>query len=178
MSVPVERVETAVDDLLRLHCRQWAGRGINKEHLSPRFREHLVRTAGELIGEDRASITEFRVDGELVASNFSLVGKDFAGGYLYGADPELRNRIDTFALVLRQSLKEAGERGLPALSMLRGAEPHKAKWGAAEVANQRVLLARTHRAALYAAATGGKTGAATLLKRHFPQLADSLRRPL
>ncbi|MFI6595998.1 GNAT family N-acetyltransferase [Nonomuraea sp. NPDC050536] len=173
--VTADGVPAAIHELLRLHCLQWSGRGINKDHLRPQFRRHLVHAAKNLIPAGHAALTEFRVGGELVASNFSLIGKDFAGGYLYGADPRLRTSIDVFALVLGHCLRETTERGLATLSMLRGAEPHKAKWGAVVVDNHRLILGHNRRAALYAAAASGRVGAAAMAKHRFPNLAEAVR---
>ncbi|WP_214321163.1 GNAT family N-acetyltransferase [Nonomuraea sediminis] len=173
--VTADGVPAAVHELLRLHRLQWRGRGINKDHLKPQFRRHLIHSAKDLIPAGQAALTEFRVGGELVASNFSLVGKDFAGGYLYGADPRLRTSIDVFALVLGHCLRETTERGLATLSMLRGDEPHKAKWGAVVVDNHRLILGRTRRAALYAGAASGRVGAAAMAKHRFPSLAEAIR---
>ncbi|WP_157251480.1 GNAT family N-acetyltransferase [Nonomuraea typhae] len=176
-TVHPEQVPAAIDDLLRLHAMQWSGRAINKEHLRPRFRRHLVQSATELIATGQAALTEFRVGDRLVASDFCLVGGDFTGGYLYGADPWLRTRVDTFAMVIQQSLRRAHERGLRTVSLLRGNEPHKAKWGATAVANQRVILGRTRRAAAYAAAVSARIRAARALKEHFPSVAGAPSRP-
>jgi CelD/BcsL family acetyltransferase involved in cellulose biosynthesis len=173
--VPPERVESAVDGLLRLHAQQWTGRGINKEHLRPRFRNHLSQAACLMVASGQASVTEFRADGRLVAANLCLIGRDFSGGYLYGADPALRSRIDTFALVLRHSLREAHERGLPTLSMLRGAESHKARWGAHPVASHRLVLGRNQRALFYTALIEGRGSAAAVVKDHWPVLARIVR---
>ncbi|MFD9943875.1 GNAT family N-acetyltransferase [Nonomuraea sp. NPDC059023] len=172
-AVTPEQVPAAMEDLLRLHALQWAGRPINKEHLSPRFQAHLTRSATELIATGRAALTEFRVGERLVAADFCLIGADFAGGYLYGADPWLRTRVDTFAMVLRHGLRQAHARRLEKLSLLRGAEPHKAKWGAKAIGNRRMIFGRTHRAGPYAALVRARIRAARTLKERLPAKAGS-----
>ncbi|MEV0586808.1 GNAT family N-acetyltransferase [Nonomuraea sp. NPDC050310] len=170
-AVRPEQVPAAMDELLRLHNLQWSGRGINPEHLRPRFREHLVHSAVRLVGAGQAALTEFRVGERLVAANLSIVGTDFAGGYLYGTDPWLRTQVDTFAMIVQHELGQAHERGLREVSMLRGGEPHKAKWGAVAVDNQRLLFARTPAASAYAAAVRLRAHAARTIKARFPALA-------
>lgn len=166
---------SAMLDLLRLHSLQWSERGINQEHLLPRFQEHLVRSAVQLIGSGQATLTEFRIGDRLVAADFSLVGTDFSGGYLYGADPWLRTQADTFAMIMQQALRHASARGLRTVSMLRGAEPHKAKWGAIPVESHRLIFARTTLAAGYMAMVSVRGRTARLVKRRFPTLARFYR---
>ncbi|NUR86600.1 MAG: GNAT family N-acetyltransferase [Nonomuraea sp.] len=171
-TVSPDGVPAAMAGLLRLHALQWAGRPINKEHLRPRFQRHLVRSAAELIAGGQAVLTEFRVGDRLVAADLSFLGSDFSGGYLYGADPWLRTQIDTFAMVVRHAVRQAHDRGLRTVSMLRGSEPHKARWGAQPVASRRLILGRTRRSAAYAAAVSARITAGETLKRRFPALAE------
>ncbi|WP_084955806.1 GNAT family N-acetyltransferase [Thermoactinospora rubra] len=170
-AVPAEQAARGIADLLRLHALQWAGRGINPEHLSPRFSGHLTRAVRSLIAQRRAALTEFRVDGRLVVSDLCLIGKDFTGGYLYGAHPDLRTKIDIFALLLRHNLQATYARGIPTLSLLRGTEPHKIKWGAQPVDNHRLILGRGGQAAWYAAHARTERAARTFAKQRWPWLA-------
>ncbi|GAA4056401.1 GNAT family N-acetyltransferase [Nonomuraea soli] len=172
--VGAEQVPAAMEQLLELHARQWAGRAINQEHLRPRFHRHLTQAATELVAAGGAALTQFWVGERLVAADFRIIGRDFAGGYLYGADPWLRTTgIDTFAMILHHGLLHASEQGLTTLSLLRGAEPHKIKWGAEPVQNHRMIFGRTVRANGYVAAVKARLHAARTLKQHFPRLAGA-----
>ncbi|MFD3590589.1 GNAT family N-acetyltransferase [Streptomyces sp. NPDC058683] len=148
-----EGVDTALGRLLELHRLQWQERKVTTEHLQSRFREHLVRSVGPMVRSGDAVVTEFRLDDEVVAVDLTLLSPSLAGGYLYGAHPQLRERKADVAVMLLDACAQhtgAGERG--ALSLLRGNEPYKHHWRPQPVANQRLLLARRRTAPLLTAA--------------------------
>lgn len=96
-----------------------------------------------MVGDGTAAMTEFRLNGEVVASNLSLQSGQLTGGYLYGADPALRERkVDVSTMLLREVAQQASDGGREVLSLLRGAEQYKNHWGPMPVVNQRLLLAR------------------------------------
>lgn len=135
-------VPDAVATMLRLHHMQWRGRGVTPEHVRARFAEHLVRAATAMVGDGDAVVTEFRLDGSVVAVNFTVLSPALAGGYLYGADPALRDaKVDVTTLLMRHGVRHAAGAGRPVLSLLRGAEPHKFHWRPEHVVNERLLLA-------------------------------------
>ncbi|MER5895829.1 GNAT family N-acetyltransferase [Streptomyces sp. NPDC001876] len=141
---PEHRVADAVATLVRLHERQWRGRGINPEHLRPRFSAHLVRATRRMVRDGDASLTEFVLDGEVVAADLSLRSAHLAGAYLYGADPGLRDRkVDVSTMLLREAAQQAADTGRSVLSLLRGSEQYKNSWEPVPVVNQRLLLARS-----------------------------------
>ncbi|MCX4819048.1 GNAT family N-acetyltransferase [Streptomyces sp. NBC_01142] len=141
-TVPGHEVPDAVRHLLRLHELQWRGRGITAEHLRPRFSEHLVRATRWMVRDGDAALTEFRLDGEVVAANVALQSGHLTGGYLYGAHPELRERkVDVTTMLLRHDANLAASTGRRVLSLLRGNEPYKNHWRPQSVVNQRLLLA-------------------------------------
>jgi CelD/BcsL family acetyltransferase involved in cellulose biosynthesis len=141
-AVPVDEVDRAVAGLLALHTVQWQGRGVNRAHLSPEFAGHLGRAVRAMVGTGQAALLEYRLGDRLIASNLVLVGPALAGGYLYGAEPELRDEIDISTLLVTSTMTEAYGRQCATMSMLRGAEPYKLRWRPTEVTNERVLLAR------------------------------------
>jgi len=143
-TVTEHEVPGAVDHLLRLHELQWRGRGVNVEHLRPRFAEHLVRATRQMVRDGEAALTEYRLDGEVVAANVTLHSGHLAGGYLYGAHPGLREKkVDVATMLLRRDAHRAASTGRRVLSLLRGAEPYKNHWRPETVTNQRLLLSRT-----------------------------------
>ncbi|MEU0333253.1 GNAT family N-acetyltransferase [Streptomyces sp. NPDC006193] len=148
-----EEVAAALDRLLELHRLQWQGRKVTSEHLRPRFREHLVRAVGPMVRSGDAVVTEFRIDGEVVAVDLTLLSRSMAGGYLYGAHPGLRERKADVAVMLLDACAAytgGGERGT--LSLLRGDEPYKHHWRPERVVNRRLLMARRPTAPLLTAA--------------------------
>jgi CelD/BcsL family acetyltransferase involved in cellulose biosynthesis len=150
-AVAPEGVERAVERLLELHRLQWQDRKVTPEHLRPRFRDHLVRAVGPMVASGSAVVTEFRLDGEVVAVDLTLVSPRLTGGYLYGAHPGLRERKADVAVMLLGAVGEPLA-GSGTLSMLRGNEPYKHHWRPEPVVNRRLLLARRRTAPLLAAA--------------------------
>jgi hypothetical protein len=162
----------AVRDLLRLHEAQWQGRGGNPEHTRPAFAAHLASAVPGMIADGQAALLEYRLDNELVAANLVIVGTDLAGGYLYGADPALRDKLDITTLLISTTLPLGFRRGCPTMSMLRGAEPYKQRWRPAESVNRRVLLVRpgSPRGLAYAGAVRARGAAVRWAKARAPWL--------
>ncbi|OON75369.1 GNAT family N-acetyltransferase [Streptomyces tsukubensis] len=150
-----DEVPEAVRTLLGLHRLQWQGRKVTPEHLQPRFRDHLVRSVRAMVLAGEAVLTEYRLEGEVVAVDVTLLSPSLAGGYLYGADPRLRSRkADVATMLLRTCAGYAAQGGHTTLSLLRGNEPYKHHWRPEPVANQRILLARRRTAVALWTLTG------------------------
>ncbi|MCZ4117959.1 GNAT family N-acetyltransferase [Streptomyces sp. H39-S7] len=171
--VPEHEVPTAVENLLRLHILQWEGRGVTPEHARPRFAAHLKRAGQHMVAGGDAVITEYRLGGEVLAADLKLLSPRLVGGYLFGADPRLRDtKADLTTMLIRNGAGHAAASGGGgALSLLRGNEPNKLPWCPDLVANQRllmtspllapVLLLQVARAAL-------RDRAAAAVRRHLP----------
>ncbi|MFI8518464.1 GNAT family N-acetyltransferase [Streptomyces sp. NPDC085481] len=139
--VTAPEVPAALERLLTLHQLQWRGRGVTAEHTSERFAQHLARAVRPMVECGDAMVTEFRLAGDVVAADLTLMSRRLAGGYLYGADPALRARkVDVAAMLLRHGARETSASGRATLSMLRGTEPYKHHWRPESVPNQRLLL--------------------------------------
>ncbi|XVQ10239.1 GNAT family N-acetyltransferase [Spirillospora sp. CA-255316] len=165
--VPAEAAEGGVERLLDLHARQWRGRPINPEHTRPRFARHLADALAGMIRDGQAALFEYRWEGGLVASDLVLIGHDFVGAYLYGAEANLRDFVEVTLMLLRQDLGVARDARVPALSMLRGDEPYKRKWRPVAVHNERLILARTPAvASAYAAAARCQADLRARRQRH------------
>ncbi|WP_228979779.1 GNAT family N-acetyltransferase [Streptomyces sp. DH12] len=166
--VPLDEVPDALDHLLELHRRQWAGRGVTAEHLTSRFGEHLGRAVRAMAATGHARVTRFLLGGEVVAVDLTLLSPRLSGGYLYGADPVLRSlKVDIATLLLRNGARLGEGTGRATLSLLRGDEPYKHHWRPDAVRNGRLLLARRRAAPLLwlrAAYVGGRSRAADRLR--------------
>ncbi|MFI6941506.1 GNAT family N-acetyltransferase [Streptomyces sp. NPDC050418] len=135
-------IPQAVTTLIELHLRQWEGRGVTPEHLTHRFAEHLGNAVQGMVATDNASLTLYSLDGRTVAANVTLQSGELSGGYLYGAEPELRERkLDVATLLLREEASGAAAGGRTVISLLRGNEPYKQHWKPEEIVNQRLVLA-------------------------------------
>lgn len=150
--VPPGEVDAALRRLLELHRLQWQDRKVTSEHLQDRFAEHLVRSVDPMVRSGNAVVTEFRLDGAVMAVDLTLLSRRLAGGYLYGAHPGLRERKADVAVMLLDACAQHTEgAGLAALSLLRGDEAYKHHWRPDPVVNQRLLLARRRTAPLMSA---------------------------
>jgi hypothetical protein len=150
--VPAAEAEEAVARFLDLHRRQWTDRPVNQEHLSERFRGHLTTVlkasieAGENSGFE-ALLAEFSLKNketlevEHVASDLLIVGRSMVGRYLYGYLPSMRSCMDVFLAITCTAMELTTERGLPELSLLRGAEPHKYRLHPNQAQSVRIVLA-------------------------------------
>ncbi|MET9886535.1 GNAT family N-acetyltransferase [Streptomyces sp. NPDC006430] len=170
--VTEHEVPDAVRTLLRLHEKQWRGRGVTPEHLKPRFAEHLTRATRRMVRVGEGRLTEFRLDGKVVAANVTLLSGALSGGYLYGADPDLRARkVDVATLLLRYEAGRALAEGRPVVSFLRGNEPYKNHWRPETVVNRRLMMARTALAPLlhlHASQVAGRERAVGALRESLP----------
>jgi CelD/BcsL family acetyltransferase involved in cellulose biosynthesis len=135
-------VPRAVADLIRLHEDQWQGRRGNPEHLVDRFHRHLANAVAPMISRGQAVFVEYRVDGELLASEVDLIGHERLDYYLAGISTALRQRIDTAVLLVSSALERAAQLEKKDYSFLRGTEDYKFRWRPDEVVATRIMLAR------------------------------------
>ncbi|GAB2906308.1 GNAT family N-acetyltransferase [Streptomyces heilongjiangensis] len=147
-----DEVGPALRTMLDLHRLQWQDRKVTTEHMRPRFSEHLARSVGPMVRSGDAVVTEFRLGGDVMAVDVTLLSRRLAGGYLYGAHPGLRERkADVATMLLDSSATQAATGSRQVLSLLRGAEPYKLRWRPDTVVNQRLLLARRRTAPILSA---------------------------
>jgi CelD/BcsL family acetyltransferase involved in cellulose biosynthesis len=176
---PEDAVE-AVDDLLRFHAAQWAGRGMTAEHGRDRFRQHLRGALPAMVAADQAVLVRFSSGGRPVGVRLNLVGRRLLGAYLSGTDPELRNEIDVAALMMRTNLALAEAAGIETLSLLRGREDYKLRWRPDVVPNSRIVLGRPRsgRATGYVLAARARARVVPWLRERAPWIREARRRVL
>ncbi|TKJ28110.1 GNAT family N-acetyltransferase [Blastococcus sp. CCUG 61487] len=177
--VPVQRVRPAVADMLRLHQEQWRSRGMTPEHGTAPFAAHLTEAMHGMVAAGQARVVEFRLGGDLVASQLYVVGPGLVGAYLAGIAPQLREVADVAALMLREDLRVATSLGVPRCSMMRGTEEYKFRWRPDVVAHQRLVLARPGRSggAGFVQAAAARQAAAGWARARAPWLRDLVSRP-
>ncbi|MGV9267734.1 GNAT family N-acetyltransferase [Kitasatospora sp. NPDC003701] len=176
-STPPEEVSEALDGLLRLHFLQWSERGVTPEHRTERFARHLAESTTGLVATGRAAVHQYWLEGELVAVNLLLLCPSFGGLYLYGAHPELRERLDIAGLLFGAALDETVGAGIPVLSLLRGQEPYKQRWRPDQLPNQRLLFGPRGAAPAAAARAGSvraRQVAVHVLRTRLPRLKEAL----
>ncbi|MFE7166158.1 GNAT family N-acetyltransferase [Streptomyces sp. NPDC057616] len=169
-----DETESALRRLIELHRLQWEGKKVTPEHTRPRFLEHLTRSVVPMARSGQAAVTEFLLEGAVVAVNLHLLSGGLTGEYLYGFHPRLRDsKLDVATMLLRASSELAcGSEGR-VLSMLRGDEPYKYRWCPETVHNERLLMAGPLGAPLLAAsvahATARRTAKKVLRRKPGPQ---------
>jgi CelD/BcsL family acetyltransferase involved in cellulose biosynthesis len=174
--VPPGEAYDGIQALLALHRRQWQGRAVNLEHLGEPFARHLTRAGTDLIRQGRAVLHRYRLDDRVVACELLLVGSDHLGAYLFGFEPELRDRIDVAAMLIRQDIVATGELGRPVLSLLRGDEAYKMRWRPEPVPNAEWVLARPGSlpGAGYTRYRRARAAAVTTARQRLPWLIPAL----
>jgi hypothetical protein len=176
-AVPAGDAADGVRLLLALHEQQWRDRGgMTPEHGRPRFARFLADAASAMVAQGQARLTAYLLDGEVVASDLTLVGHDVVGGYLYGARPELFGRFNLTAMLMRTALATATAAGAGTFSMLRGRETYKTTWQAVEAPNARVLLGRPGRPVLpaYASALRARSALVAVARERAPAVRKGL----
>jgi CelD/BcsL family acetyltransferase involved in cellulose biosynthesis len=138
-----EDAQQAARRLVDLNREQWKERGLDPEALTPRFRAHLEVAARRMTSRGLGRISEFRRDGEVIASHFLVFGRDFVAEHLFGASQEALERYQISSLYIRDGLNVALERNSTHLDLLRGEEPYKLRWASRVVANHRVVLGQS-----------------------------------
>ncbi len=135
-----DRVEQGAHRWLTLHQEYWKGREISPEHLSQRFQSHIVAAAKRMTSSGLGGIYEFWRDGEVVASDFVVVGHDFVAQYLGGANDYALRRFQVSSLFMWNYINVALSHGITLVSMLRGEEPYKLRWNPKIIPNYRLIL--------------------------------------
>jgi len=135
-------VEQAARRLVVLHREAWQKRDIGPEHLTRRFESHIVAAACRMTDRGLGGITEFWRDGEVIISNFWVLGRDSVGTYVLGASREALRRYQWNSLYIRDAMNIARGRNNTHLDLLRGEEPYKLRWSSRTVPNYRLILGR------------------------------------
>jgi len=178
VELPREAVPAAVEELIRLHAAQWAGRRGNPEHLTERFRAFLVHALEAMVDRGQAVFVQYRLDGRVMATEVDLVSHRQLAYYLAGIDPDLREHIDTSVLLVAGAVELAHRLELPEYSFLRGDEDYKLRWRPDHVTAERVMLARPGLLGSggYFPVTAGSTTVMTLARRALGGRARELAR--
>jgi hypothetical protein len=137
-----DRAREAARRWISLHKEYWRDGAVNPEHLTGRFGSFVSDAAARMAGSGCGGIYEFWHDREVIASDFVVLGRDYLGSYLHNANGYALRRFQLNSLFMHNWINVALDRGIPTVSLLRGEEPHKLRWGPGVAANQRAILAR------------------------------------
>jgi len=140
--VSADDVGQAARRLIDLHLEMFQGRDIAPEHLTERFRSHVVAAASRLTVRGLGGIYEFWRDGEVVVSHLLLFGRSFVGEYMFGTTQEARQRFQVSSLNMWNLVNVAQSKDSTRAGQLRGDEKYKLQWASEVIPNYQVILGR------------------------------------
>jgi hypothetical protein len=136
---PLADLPTFID----LHQRRWGVDGLFPDNAGGEQSRVFFRRLFELFPADGPLRLAFlTVDGRRIAACVSFETADAVLYYNAGVDPEARE-LSPGVVMVERLVRWALERGATRLDFLRGNEPYKYEWGAADEPIQRLLVRRT-----------------------------------
>ena len=131
-----------LDAFVELHQKRWGEQGLFPDTVGGAQSRVLFRRLFELHGADGPlRLTSLTVGGRRIAAGVHF---ETADGYLYynaGVDPDARD-LSPGVVMVHAYMQRAIEAGKRRLDFLRGDEPYKYEWGAADEPIQRLLVRR------------------------------------
>jgi CelD/BcsL family acetyltransferase involved in cellulose biosynthesis len=126
-----------------LHQKRWGADGLFPDTEGGDQSRVFFRRLFELFPADGPLRLAFlTVDGRRIAACVSFETADTVLYYNAGVDPEARE-LSPGVVMVERLVRRALERGATRLDFLRGNEPYKYEWGAADEPIQRLLVRRT-----------------------------------
>ena len=138
-----EEAGRAARRLVDLHRQAWQGRDIGPEHLTQRFETRLEAASSRMTARGLAGVSEFWRDGEVIATQLLIFGKDFIGEHITGANQETLKRYQISSLFMHDAFNAVLKRNDSYLDLLRGEEPYKLRWASRVISNERLILGRS-----------------------------------
>jgi len=139
-----------IETFIELHQRKWGAAGLFPPtpggDASRVFLRRLFETCGP---EGAVRLSFLTVGGRRIAAGIHVETDDTMMFYNAGVDPDARD-LSPGVLLAGSYLRQAIESGKRRFDFLRGNEPYKYEWGAADEPIQRLLVRRT------VAATGSR----------------------
>lgn len=132
-------VHSLLELLMTLHDRWWRERGGEGVLADPRVRALHHEAAPQLHTRGCLRLFALRLKGSIVAVIYAMVWRGRMYCYLSGHDPAERYYSPGVAIV-RMVIEHAIEHGIREVDFLRGAEPYKYLWGAADRSNHELSL--------------------------------------
>jgi CelD/BcsL family acetyltransferase involved in cellulose biosynthesis len=139
----IEDAKHAAHHCVDLHREMWRGRNIHPEHLTDRFKSHIVHAAVRMTARGSGGISEFWQGGNVIASNFFLFGQDLVQGYLHGASKEALQHYQLSSLNIWDAVNLARNMNSSRVGLGRGDERYKLRWNPRVLPNYRAILGRS-----------------------------------
>jgi CelD/BcsL family acetyltransferase involved in cellulose biosynthesis len=140
--VGAEEAEQAAHRLLALHRELWRERQIFSRHLCPRWESFIVAAVRRMTDCGLGTISEVRLDQEVLISSFAAFGDEVTYGRLVGVSQEARQRYQWSSLLIWDALSMARCRNSAWLCLADARDPYKQKWAPEAVPYYRVILGR------------------------------------
>jgi CelD/BcsL family acetyltransferase involved in cellulose biosynthesis len=128
-----------LDALVRLHGARWRSLGEDGVLDEEKVRRFHREAAPALRETGIARLYGIRIGGAIVASWYVLHAHRRAFGYITGFDPAIA-KLQPGTLLMGHALEAAERDGCTEFDFLRGAEPFKYLWGAADRPNYKRVL--------------------------------------
>jgi CelD/BcsL family acetyltransferase involved in cellulose biosynthesis len=126
-----DNFEQLIEQLIQLHTARWtasAKPGVLNGEPIQRFHG---RAAGELLQSGLLRIYGLSLDGQTVAVLYGFASHGRGYYYLGGFDPQF-SHLSVGTLLIGQAIARAVAEGSTEFDFLRGQEPYKYRWGAAD----------------------------------------------
>ncbi len=128
--------------LAEMHGERWRARGEPGLLADAAMAEFQAAALAGLLERGLARLYLLLIGGRRAAVYFGFLHRGRAYAYLSGFDPELAWQSPGVLLVAH-AMEEAAREGARAFDFLRGAEPYKYEWGAADRWNRRRVFRRS-----------------------------------
>jgi CelD/BcsL family acetyltransferase involved in cellulose biosynthesis len=128
-----------LEGLFRLHALRWQQSGEAGVLAQPEVRALHARAADAFAARDALALYGLWLDERLIACLYGFFEERTLCFYLSGFDPALAH-LSPGTLLVGMVIEDAIARGMTAFDFLRGREPYKYWWGAADRVNVRVCL--------------------------------------
>jgi CelD/BcsL family acetyltransferase involved in cellulose biosynthesis len=174
-----DALEGAIVRWHELHVKRWAGlrEPIDPAHLTPRFREFVLDAMRALVPQDRATVWEFLVGGEVVGVYVNLIDESSFYWYLGGFEPHCA-RLGIGKLSIAQGIRWSIATGRRYFDLTRGEESFKYYFGASSRQCPSLVVGNPRprsRAAFAASDLRDRLGRATRTTRHRLRARASMR---
>jgi CelD/BcsL family acetyltransferase involved in cellulose biosynthesis len=129
----------ALDLLIGLHESRWRARGEPGVLADPAARSFLRAATAELLAAGMLRLHLLYLHDEPAAALLAIAGRRSVAYYIGGFDPA-HGRLAPGTLLAGHAIEAAARAGAGEFDFLRGAEPYKYRWGAADRPTFQLLL--------------------------------------
>jgi CelD/BcsL family acetyltransferase involved in cellulose biosynthesis len=133
-----DRLDEGWRHLVTLHERRWGGAGAFRD---PRIDSLHRRFAAELARRGQLWLVTLDLDGEPAAAWYGFTWRDTVCFYQSGRDPRWE-RESVGQVLLAAMIRRGMERGFKRFDFLRGEDPYKRLWTAAQRTTQEITIFR------------------------------------